>query len=66
VHLEPGESRKVELDVDARAMSAVDASGRRTVLAGPYRLSIGSTQPNETRSGVTAHFVVRGAKVLEK
>jgi len=66
VHLEPGESRKVELNLDARTMSAVDASGRRAVLAGPYRLSIGSTQPNETRSGVTAIFTVRGAKILEK
>jgi beta-glucosidase len=66
VHLDPGESRRVEFDVDARAMSAVDATGQRSVLAGNYRLSIGSTQPTETRSGVTASYTIHGTKVLEK
>ena len=65
VHLDPGESRRVALDIDARAMSSVDATGQRTVLAGNYRLSLGSTQPTETLSGATASFTVRGTKLLE-
>jgi beta-glucosidase len=66
VHLEPSEGRNVEFDLDARAMSAVDAKGQRAVLAGSYELSIGSAQPYETRSGVRASFTVQGAKNLEK
>jgi beta-glucosidase len=66
VHLDAGQSRNVELDIDARAMSAVDGSGERTVLAGDYQLSIGSVQPDETHSGVSAKFSIRGSKRLEK
>jgi beta-glucosidase len=66
VHLDAGESRSVGIDVDARAMSAVDSAGRRAVLPGDYRLSIGSTQPFESRTGATARFTVRGSKLLEK
>jgi beta-glucosidase len=66
VYLDAGQSRNVELDIDARAMSAVDGSGERTVLPGDYQLSIGSVQPNETHSGVSANFSIRGNKRLEK
>jgi beta-glucosidase len=66
VHLDAGQSRNVELDIDARAMSAVDDGGVRSVLAGDYQLSIGPAQPNETHSGVSAKFSVRGSKRLDK
>jgi beta-glucosidase len=64
VHLAAGESRNVELELDARAMSAVDATGRRAVLAGTYHLDIGPTQPAENRSGVSTQFTVSGSAVL--
>jgi beta-glucosidase len=66
IHLDAGESRNVELDVDARGMSAVNERGERTILAGNYQLSIGSVQPDETRSAVSANFAVRGAKNLDR
>jgi beta-glucosidase len=66
VHLDAGQSRNVELDIDARAMSAVNESGERTVPAGDYQLSIGSAQPSETHAGVSANFSIRGSKRLEK
>jgi beta-glucosidase len=66
IHLDAGETRAVEFNLDARALSAVEATGRRAVLAGNYRLSVGSTQPTETQSGVTADFTIRGTKALEK
>jgi beta-glucosidase len=66
VHLDAGESRNVELDVDARDMSAVNERGERTVLAGNYELSIGSVQPDETRSAVSVNFTVRDTKNLGK
>jgi beta-glucosidase len=66
VHLDAGESKNVELDIDARAMSAVEESGEREVLAGDYQLSIGSAQPSQTHAGVRANFSIRGSKRLEK
>jgi beta-glucosidase len=66
VHLDPSESRTVEFELDARAMSSVEVNGQRAVLAGNYRLSVGSAQPIETQSGVTANFVIRDSKDLGK
>jgi beta-glucosidase len=66
IHLDPGESRMVQIDVDARAMSAVDASGTRSVLPGTYRLTLGPSQPSGTRAGATARFTVQGTRLLEK
>jgi beta-glucosidase len=66
VHLNPQETRTVRFDVDARAMSAVDASGARSVLPGHYRLSLGPTQPTGSRPIATARFTVRGTRPLDK
>ena len=66
VHLAAGESRRVEFDFDARAMSSVDATGQRAVLAGNYRLNLGPAQPIESPAGATAGFAVRGTKLLGK
>jgi len=45
VTLAPGERRKVAFDLSPRDLSAVTAGGTREVMAGQYRVSIGSGQP---------------------
>ena len=66
VRLEPGESRDVTLTMEPRAISSVDEKGDRAVLAGRYRLSVGSAQPGETEQKSEAEFSVRGTMPLPK
>ena len=66
VRLEPGESRDVTLTMEPRAISSVDDKGARAVLAGRYRLSVGSAQPGETEQKSEAEFSVRGSMPLPK
>jgi len=65
VHLEPGESRRVEFELSPRALSTVDAAGRRAVVAGRYRVFIGSGQPGDA-PGVSASFTISGRDVLSR
>ncbi len=66
VRLEPGEARDVTLTLDPRALSSVDQEGDRAVLAGVYRLSVGSAQPGETAQKSEAEFTVRGTAALPR
>lgn len=66
IHLNAGEIRTVELTLDPRAISSVNAEGARAVLPGHYELSVGSTQPGETGQVAHAEFVVRGRTLLPK
>jgi beta-glucosidase len=52
VHLAAGESRELTFTLDPRALSEVDASGRRHEMAGQYTIYVGGAQPagNETNS----------------
>jgi len=45
VTLAPGEKRQVTFDLSPRDLSAVAADGTRMVMAGQYRVSVGSGQP---------------------
>lgn len=51
VPLRAGESRTITFDVDAKAMSAVQADGRRVVAAGPVEFWVGGGQPVAPASG---------------
>jgi beta-glucosidase len=66
VHLTPGASRDVSLELSPRALSAVDIKGQRAILPGAYHLSIGSTQPAESASKSEADFTVNGTVALPK
>ena len=66
VRLAPGESRDVTLTLEPRSISSVDDKGDRAVLAGKYRLSVGSAQPAETSQKSEAEFTVRGTAPLPK
>ena len=66
VPLKAGQSRDVSLELSPRSLSAVDAKGQRSILAGKYQLSVGSTQPPETTSKSEAEFTVSGTVALPK
>jgi beta-glucosidase len=63
VHLEPGESRRVEFALAPRQLSTVDAAGNRAVAAGRYRVFIGGGQPGNA-PGVIASFTIIGRDPL--
>jgi beta-glucosidase len=65
VHLEPGESRRVEFALSPRALSSVDAAGNRAVAAGRYRVFIGGGQPGDA-PGVSASFTIIGRDALPR
>jgi beta-glucosidase len=65
VHLKAGETRKVNLSLDARALSQVDAKGVRKVLPGQYTLHVGGGQPRYVKAA-TAKLAVTGQSELPK
>ena len=66
VHLRPNETRDVSIELSARSLSSVDDKGNRSVLPGTYRLSLGSTQPNETTTKSEVDFTITGTATLPK
>ena len=66
VHLNPGESRDVSIELSPRSLSSVDEKGNRSVLPGTYHLSLGSAQPGETTAKSEVDFSVAGGAPLPK
>ncbi len=69
VALKPGETRKVSFKLEGKALSTVDAAGRRSVEAGPATVWIGGGQPAgatvaRASSGVKLRLTVRGRRSL--
>jgi beta-glucosidase len=65
VHLDPGESRRIEFELSPRRLSAVDSAGNRAVVAGHYRVFIGGGQPDDA-PGVGASFTISGRDALPR
>ena len=65
VHLLAGESRRVEMVIDARALSSVDALGARAVEPGHYALTVGGGQPGFATT-VRSEFDIDGRRMLPK
>jgi beta-glucosidase len=65
VNLKAGETKAVTINLDARALSLVDAKGIRKVNAGDYTLHLGGGQPKYVKAA-TAKLVVTGEFVLPK
>ena len=66
VHIEPGVTKAVTLQIDPRSISSVDDQGNRSILAGKYTLSIGGAQPQDTDAKSEAGFTVTGNAPLPK
>ena len=59
--LRPGEATSLVFDLSSRDLSAVNLDGVRQVLAGDYRVSVGSGQPGTGVPGQSAGFSVAHA-----
>ncbi|GJI90502.1 glycoside hydrolase family 3 C-terminal domain-containing protein [Duganella hordei] len=69
VTLKPGERRQVSFTLDGKALSTVDAAGKRSVEAGPATVWIGGGQPAgptvaRPSSGVKLQLTVKGRRDL--
>jgi beta-glucosidase len=66
VALQPGESRELVFELDARRLSDVDRAGNRAVVAGKYRLFVGGGQPGTGAPGGEAAFAIEGMAPLPR
>jgi beta-glucosidase len=66
LHLRAGETQSVELTLNDRDLSHVNAAGTRVVGAGAYALSVGGGQPGSGAPVATASFDVVGEKTLPR
>jgi beta-glucosidase len=66
VSLKPGETRTLRFDLSPRDLSAVTLDGVRKVLAGKYRVTIGSGQPDTGVPGQSSGFSVAAGVILPK
>ena len=67
LQLAPGESKHITFTLDSRQLSEVDAQGIRSVQPGSYTLSIGGSQPNDSRApepAQIARFSISGTQQL--
>jgi beta-glucosidase len=65
VPLKAGERRTLRFELDARALSQVDASGLRAVLPGRYRLAVGGGQPGHAEV-LRVGFEIQGRQELPR
>jgi beta-glucosidase len=66
VTLQPGETREIHFDLDARRLSDVDRAGNRAVVPGGYRLFIGGGQPGTGAPGGEASVSIEGETTLPR
>jgi beta-glucosidase len=64
LHLKPGETKHATFTLDPRTLSQVDDEGNRAVVPGSYVISVGGSQPADSRLVKTAAFTVQGTKLL--
>ena len=63
VHLQPGESQKVDFELKNRDLCMVSEAGEPIIAEGKYSISIGGGQPN-TGAPAAGTFQVMGSKML--
>jgi beta-glucosidase len=64
VHLEPGQSRKVQFDLKGRDLSMVTEAGDPIIAQGPYTITIGGGQPDTGAPVVSGRFRMKGQIML--
>ena len=64
IHLEPGESERVNFELKNRDLGMVTATGQPIIAGGEYTISIGGGQPNTGAPGVTGRFHLDGQIAL--
>ena len=66
VHIEPGQTVHVELQLTPRTFGQVNEKGERVIVPGAYAVAVGGTQPGETPGGVAGTFTVAGSVTLPR
>ena len=64
IHLPPGESRQIALDLTPRDLSYVNEAGDRVITAGEYRVTVGGGQPGTGAPVAEATLTIRGQQTL--
>jgi len=64
IHLPPGESRRIALDLTPRDLSYVNEAGDRVITAGEYRVTVGGGQPGTGAPVAEATLTIRGQQTL--
>jgi beta-glucosidase len=64
IHVAAGETEHVHFTLDPRDLSAVDATGTRSVSEGDYGVTVGGGQPGTEASQVGAEFSIAGNQKL--
>jgi beta-glucosidase len=65
VHLDAHQVGHVAFDLDARALSLVDAQGQRAVTAGDYKVFVGGAQPGDTDAGLEQKLTITGTQIVD-
>jgi beta-glucosidase len=66
VHIEPGQTTHVGLQLDPRTLGQVNEKGERVIVPGTYTVAIGGAQPAEFPGAVTSTFEVSGTQALPR
>jgi beta-glucosidase len=66
VHVEAHQVGHVAFDLDARALSIVDAQGQRAVTAGDYKVFVGGAQPGDTDAGQEQKLTIVGTQKVDE
>jgi len=64
IHLEPGQSKRLQFQLTPRDISMVTEAGEPVVAEGKYSVSVGGGQPNTGAPMVEGTFEVKGSVVL--
>ena len=64
IHLDPGQSTRLQFDLTPRDISMVTEAGEPIVAEGKYSVSVGGGQPNTGAPTVEGTFEVKGSIVL--
>ena len=59
VTLQPGQGRTLTFRLSPRDLSFVTAAGERRLIAGRYRVSVGSGQPGSGAAALSAAYALR-------
>ena len=66
VHIQPGQTVHVELQLTPRTLGQVNEKGERVIVPGAYAVAVGGTQPGETPAGVMGTFNITGSMLLPR
>ncbi|HEY0306758.1 MAG TPA: glycoside hydrolase family 3 C-terminal domain-containing protein [Acidobacteriaceae bacterium] len=64
--LQPHQTKHLQITIDPRQLSGIDADGKRSIQPGTYKIFIGGAQPSDDANGITVQFVINETKDLPR